>query len=467
MNGVTSESVPNSAKLSTGNSANLGAFALASSPSISAVPTRRHLDEYLLRILLRYYRSGQRASVAQRVTIVSDDIEVLRRYWSISNEIAALARYVVQHRHEAQAHLTERRVYGDAIIRGRFDVRQTLIERVRSGYPTRVVFWEATKTFASDPNHVLAWVLYNSHYLARHFAREVESGSTATRASGIIIDLEAAKRIENISLMLAESRINVRPTTRAVSCAAKSRRPLYRLAAAAYQQLLLIERADKVTIAQVLRDTLIAPLETWRAFELAIALGAANALSRRLGDRVLLNPISPGASEILISVGPFAIAWQTKTASYQEPRPEPSELLSREICNYYGLREGDDRPDLVVIHSPSGRVVGLAEAKHFGSVEYGWRSAIRDAATQIVRYSRGYGADAEEWRAILSRSLIGIWAAPLDDLALSSDAPMALVVDFDDLDHDSETSRSRLADSDNRKKPSTLSVWADRIVSSI
>lgn len=86
--------------------------------SATRVDTASH--QYLLRLLLRYFRVGRGAHVPDEVAPHEDDTDLLRQHWAVSEEVANLCRYVVEHRHETQSALSERERYDDAMVEYHF-----------------------------------------------------------------------------------------------------------------------------------------------------------------------------------------------------------------------------------------------------------------------------------------------------------------------------------------------------------
>src|SRR5262249_47235677 len=144
-------------------------------------------------------------------------------------------------------------------------------------------------------------------------------------------------------------------------------------------------------VRTLLRSTLIGPLQRWQTFELATTLAMARAIGERFGTEPRLRSIVPGSGAAIIEAGPYDIHWQSRTASYVTPPPEPSEVRVQQILDSYGVGQGEDRPDVVVTERANGNVIAICEAKYFQE-DADWRAAFRDAVAQIVRYARGYPA---------------------------------------------------------------------------
>ena len=59
----------------------------------------------------------------------------------------------------------------------------------------------------------------------------------------------------------------------------------------------------------------------------------------------------------------------------------------------YDMAAGSDRPDLVVVDDEAGRTAAIVEVKYLAGDTANAR--FREAAGQIVRYGRGFGAEAD------------------------------------------------------------------------
>lgn len=391
------------------------------------------LHDFAARLLLRYFRAARAASVSAPRVEHAEDLDLLRFHWSVSRSVSHLCEYVVQNRHEVQSALSERLRVDDAVVRGRLDARRTVLARSLGGHPMRVVYAEPVRGYTSGPNHVLVWVLQRAHLLLARFA--VEAGPSSgysgevARAVGVVA---AARRVGSVAQAIVETDSAQRPSPQSLAQAAGSRKLLYRLAHAAHDRLRRVEDGDHGAIAGLLGETLLAPLHDWQAFELALALGMGAALADATAGPLRLRRIAPGATSAVIEAGGLVVHWQSKTRSYVEPTPEPSEVLVGRILGAYGLAPGDDRPDVVVVRPATGEVVAIGEAKFFTDETEGWRSAFRAAAAQIVRYARGY-ASGPDLDRLLARSVVGLRSFPAEDRppVAPSDAPLA--VDFSDL----------------------------------
>jgi len=175
------------------------------------------------------------------------------------------------------------------------------------------------------------------------------------------------------------------------------------LAAAAYLRLLAIERGDDEEIRATLSETLLGPLESWRRFELLVALAMGESLSRAIGAPWEISTSFAGGGPLL-RAGRYELHWQSRTEHYQVPVPEASEIKVNQILTALGVGTGWDRPDVVVVDSETHQVVALAEAKYWAGTADDGRGVTRAAVEQLVRYARGYRSE-HEWDGLLGHSL--------------------------------------------------------------
>jgi hypothetical protein len=359
------------------------------------VTTVQIIDDYSTRILLRHLGGREPIPVDAPRVDAGSDLEFLQCHWAISRPVRVLAEYVLENRHEAQSILTFRPRVDDAIARGRIDARATLIHRLRSGLPTAVVAAEPIRSFQTGPNEVLGWVMRHSWQLASRFLSWQKEGTLYDVRSRETLHLfDQVRRIEAIRIMIGQLPTGRRPAAASQTAARRSRKRMYRLAMEAYERLVAIEHGDRDVIAEVLNDTLLGPLEAWRRLELAVGLAFGNAIGAEMHQPVLLKLLGIDASGPIVRCGRFSIYWQAVVAQfYNEPEWEPSEVRAAEILAAYGIHEGTERPDLVIVDEEAQRVVGIIEVKmHEGDDP---TSQFRAAIHQLVRYARGYENSAQ------------------------------------------------------------------------
>jgi hypothetical protein len=211
--------------------------------------------------------------------------------------------------------------------------------------------------------------------------------------------------------------------------ARSSRLLLYRKAAAALDLLRAVERLDSDAVETLLNGTLVGPVERWRQFELALAPAMAEAIANLTRSAARLRVVLPGAADVLIDVGKFALRWQKAGPTFVRPHLERWEERVVEILSDYGVSAGYDRPDVVLYEIESGRTLAVGEAKYFEGDD--WTDRLRDAVGQVVTYARGYEAFQADADAIIARSVIALWS--IDGQAPSGSPRAPFVATFDDL----------------------------------
>ena len=364
------------------------------------------ITDHAASLLLRYFSATEAARVSSPSIALERDRELLRLHWALSPAVSTLVSYILAHRHEIQSILSTARRVEDGIVRGRLDAVATLKQRRVSGMPTAVVSQEPLRSYDSGPNQVLGWVITQAWSLASRFVTLVqESSAYRVRIDAATQKLEQMRRIEGIRQISGHVAQVRRPRPTALLEAERSRRRLYHNAAAAYRALLQIEAGDPDAIVTMLRETLLAPLEPWRRYELAVGYSLADSLARELEEEMRLHFVVGDIRRPIAQAGRFTVFWQWRTDEYRMPKPEPSERITLALWKSYGLSAASDRPDLVVKNRNTGEVVSLIEVKYLTGESAADR--VRSAAEQLVRYARGY-ADLDSIGPLLGRSLIAV-----------------------------------------------------------
>lgn len=399
--------------------------------------------DYSAGLLLRYFRGGAAIDSDVPRLDARRDLELLKSHWALSKPVRALVSYLLDRPHEAQELLTYRERINDAVARGRIDARKTWLYRQQSGLSSALVTHEPVRSFNTGPNMLLAWVLREAAtYTARLLSWQGSNSAYLPVIETAQTDMRKVQRIEALREPLRAVSLGQRPSPGAVRDSARSRRQVYRLAVDAYQVMQGLERGDRDAIMRVARSALIAPLEDWRRFELAVGLSVGEALGRASDAPLQLHLLGSDSSSPIVTAGRFAIFWQQIT-SYHTPAPlEPSELAARAALKDYGIQVGTERPDLLVVDREKDAVVAIVEVKYIAGDTANVR--FREAVDQVVRYGRSY-APAAERDALLSRSLVAISKdAPV---RVKNDAPAPFAIDFAGL-----------------KRPDGLDAWAAPLV---
>ena len=363
------------------------------------------ITDYAAGIFLRYFRSGILAGAKSPHVERTRDLHLLRAHWAISKPVREFVSYVLSHRHETQGLLEYRKRQDDAVLRGRIDTRSTMLARALSGHPSLIVSEEPTRSLNTGPNQLLAWVVHQASMQANRLLRLLNSESTyRPTVESVVGELNSVRRIDALREPLRYVSSVRRPSSGAILIASRSRRMIYRYAVNAYETLLGVEKADPDALSIVLRSTLIAPLEQWRRFELAVAAAIGEALSEESGAPLQLSLIDESPDLPIIRCGRYSIYWQRRQ-HYRSPPLEPSEERLERSLSAYGMRLGEDRPDLLVVDACIGSVVAIVEVKYVAGDTA--KSRMREAISQIVQYARGYATE-DGIDSLISRSLVAL-----------------------------------------------------------
>ena len=384
------------------------------------------ISDYAASALLRYFRRGTRVPVGSARIDTERDRDILRGHWAFSAPVRSLVGYLIVHRHETHALLTVRPRIDDTIARGRINARATLLHRMQTGAPTAIVAHEPVRTFDTGPNHVLAWVVHHAAlFAARLQALQTAESAYAGLARDVTDKLNQVRRMDALRDALRRPAVQQRPSAGAIRDAARSRRTLYRLAVDAYNAFIGIEEGDDQAIRLIVNSTLVGPIESWRRFEIAVALAFGEVLEEHLQERLVLGLLAGDPSQPVLRCGPYALYWQQTTDLYHAALLEPSEASVRDILSTYGIGTGSDRPDLLLVDSVKKAAIAVVEVKYLAADTATAR--FREAIEQIVRYARGY-ADGDGLSALLGRSVVAMSVEAPKPVTPNADVPYS--VDF-------------------------------------
>lgn len=334
----------------------------------------------------------------------SDLRDLLLLHWSISSGVLELAEYAREHPHELRSVLGARTVVSRGVVRGRILAGATSVLQTITADPSVFVLEEPFRSFSTGPNRVLGWTLRQATNLARRFRSLLPEEATYFKHT-----VEMLATVQDVRRLLPttdDAQLGA-PTRGDVRAARSSRVPLYRKAAAAYEAMRAIERGDPEAVEQLLDATLVGPLEPWQQFELFLALAMADAVGSVVGIEPAVQHLTPGAAEMIVDVGAYAVRWQKSGPLYHPFTLDKWEQRWVDMLDAYGVKPGLDRPDVVVYEKASRRVLALGEAKYFQSDD--WRDRLRDAANQIVNYARGY-EQTQDVEKLIHRSVIALWS---------------------------------------------------------
>jgi hypothetical protein len=354
------------------------------------------INDYIVRYLIRYFREAEIQRIKRPKLEIGRDLELIRMHWAFSAPVRSLIEYLAQHPHDLQRTLEFQQREEDAVVRGRLDARSTIIQRAIRGVPTLTICYEPLRSFRSGPNQLLMWVLEEAWRLLLRFSSLLPPDATyRLRVDTTSTMLERIRRFASVRTATVQVALDRRPAHSALKQSARSRQPIYVLAFRAYDFLSRVEQCEEESLLNLLKDTLLGPLPIWKRFELAVGLGAAEALAVASNKRAELAFLVGGSQQPIAEIGTRAIFWQSRTDYYASPKLEPSEILVRELLEKYGLDPSGDRPDFVVVNNAAASVQSIIEAKFFADEESSGADALRGAIEQLVRYARGYREPSE------------------------------------------------------------------------
>ena len=363
------------------------------------------ISDSIVSLLLRMRRFDSHLELQQPKLAGKKDTNFLKIFWAYSKTVKDLVDYLGSHPHEASAVLQVEKQASIGKISGKLNARETVMRQIMTGNLAEYIASAPKRTYLTNPNQLLVWVLNEAKRLALEASRTVEFESEYGRMFNDLVNkLERVSKYESIRAASSQVDFINRPALITVPQSMRSRSRFYKLAADAYLFLIAIESGDEEKIKLILEEGLLGPADIWMRYELYVGLSAANALSSVLMQSVNLT-YSFGDDGLLATVGKYKIYWQSRTKLFVEPTFEPSELKVKRILNSLGMKYGWDRPDVVIVDDDTKVVVSVIEVKYFANSSNDGKSAVRAAIEQIVRYARGYTKNIEDHH-LLSNSII-------------------------------------------------------------
>lgn len=385
------------------------------------------IEDRIASLLIRHLRVGAASAFERPRLDYLRDLGLIRMYWSLSPAVCSLASYFNEHRHEAVPERRETKTYTDGMLRGRYDPVGTALLAAKTGIPHRTVCLEPERSFDTGENRVLGWTLRAAISLLREAkARIVSDIPQATMVRDCLSAIEPAVRL----LATLDSRFAggvLKPSSRDLLSARRSRNELYRRAAETFDLLQKCEAGDLAAVRDVLTKTVIGPAKPWQKFELLMLASMADALGIQLGVAPQFRMLTPDDRSAVAVVGRFSLFWQSRTDLYVEPAEEPSESRTRELLTAYGLGYAADRPDIIVVDTDASLVAAIGEAKYSADETEESTAALRQAVGQVVRYARGY-ADRSPPEELLPQSVIAVHRRP-STVTDSDSAPVLVTLD--------------------------------------
>ena len=368
----------------------------------------RVIEREITEALLAYFRPGVsiQASWDEDNQNFPATPRLLMLHWAFGSLVVRLLRRVVERQGEISSSSASVLDEGTGRLRGQVVWPATVIRRRATGSPAVSVFRDVRRTYDLPANRVVRYVVGRALQSLQPYAGDpsIESSQYGQAIrKGFALGVRArrilALRELDLNTSSAPSHIDLLQATR-------SKQGLHRIAADAYQMLLEIQRGRSETIQEILSETLVAPLEMWRRFELFVVIRLAVALSQRLGAPPTLENLTSISGGPAIKLGAIELYWGLRPSELYEARPlSKNEKRSAEILRRYGLPMGVGRPDVLVADSQAQSVLAVIECKYVSQYSEP-DSQFREAIQQLVEYSQDYGLEKAKQRLSQSAAVM-------------------------------------------------------------
>ena len=186
-------------------------------------------------------------------------------------------------------------------VRGQINWKETIQQRSQSGYVDRTVFMTDNPRIEVDipENRVVKKLLA---VISEPLRQEIQGLEQDWRAMWDDSDIIHLRRTlaQNVHLDALPPAAEMSLSDRDLTTARRARQPLYYDAARLYQLYrdLMNDRFDLESVQDLLRSTIIAPLEDHKMFELFCLFAVVQAVRHRIADDLSLKRIQPGDDEI-------------------------------------------------------------------------------------------------------------------------------------------------------------------------
>lgn len=326
-------------------------------------------------------------------------------WWALSGPVGALALRCSIRPREISASLEDSRREVSGELPGPPDATASALLQAISCDPAAFVVTEATGTWLSGPNRVLAKTLDTARSALRAAALHARGGLFDGSAKDRLSLIDEALRTAALRDILASPAGRARVVAHERRQAAKARAPLYRLAWDCASTLLSVEALERESVAELLASDILPSVETWRRFEMACLLEIGDALSAAAGVPCALDASFVGGRPAA-RVGEVNVWWQRAIRSRPDEEMDEGERIVADLAESLGVAAGTGRADLVV--ERQGRILAIVECKWFGSPS-SVSGAILEACSQLTGYARDAAfRQGDNPAAILSRSLIAL-----------------------------------------------------------
>jgi hypothetical protein len=311
-------------------------------------------------------------------------------------------------------------------VRGSVDWSATIARRaLEAGNPSLFVVRPAQRQLDTPENRALAWLLQRLSAAVSTAAIEGAAGAAdeggeeneargwADRIGLLRSQLQATRRVQWLRDVAAEA-----PSAHTLKRLRAARSNFYaRTVAAALDAVLRFTRADEEALAEALAERYFRPRETWRLFEVAVALRLARAFAAQSPRRRVARLLVGGGRTA------FARYWFADGAEvallYQAWPRQAGRSLLREVGDRHRLRGGGSRPDIFIVCSGPRPDAIVLELKATYSPSY-----LGSGLSQLLGY---IGEHPELWVKRPAGWLVAPRSDAFEDCPPDEGAPLWMV----------------------------------------
>ena len=333
------------------------------------------------------------------------DLKMLLMWWALSEPVNKLAKACLENPRRILISSEDRKAKTQGVLEGEINASESVYLQLVTGDPTLFSISKQSPTWISGANRILVKMLFEAACLLRDMIKHVRSSELHGLVWAHLNRLERALKIESVQEILTSSNIRASISTYDRREAVKVRSFLYKLSwdcALTYQNICTL---DSKEIRRLLNQELLAIIDDWFKFEMACALGVAEAFSVVLNKPYKLD-IQFSSQNPFAVIDDYEIWLQRSIIRRPESELDYGELKPTELGSFLGVNQGMERADITI--ERRGKVLALAECKWFTNRDYASR-AILDACHQVVRYARNIAwHQNESVESILSRSFLAL-----------------------------------------------------------
>jgi hypothetical protein len=257
-------------------------------------------------------------------------------------------------------------------VRGPIDWSATVARRaLEAGNPALFVVRPARRIFDTPENQALAWLIARLQAAVQQAAPAAEDAGEDEEAAGwyqrierLSVQLQLARRVQWLRGVPAEL-----PTPQTLKRLKAARSAFYaEVIPAAIESILRLRTPSEQELTDVLCRRYFRPKETWRLFEVAIAL--------RLAREFAGKSLEPRKTRLLVGAGRaayarYGLADGGEVALMYQAWPRSSgESLRAGTASRHGFKPGTSRPDLFIVRTGAEPDCAILELKATYSAGY-------------------------------------------------------------------------------------------------